>query len=320
MIISASRRTDIPAFYSEWFMNRIRAGYCTVPNPFNRKQVSRVSLKPDDVEVIVFWTRNPRPMFRHLEELDRLGYRYYFLFTVLDNPRYTDPHSPRLKNSLRNFRELARRIGPEKIVWRYDPILLTRMSNNAEWQNDPLMSYQITDTGFHLKTFRYIARKLKDQTYRCVFSFADIYAKAGKRLKTLTEKGLEIVHPEDLPKERFEAFVCNLAGTARENGMKIFSCAEKRDLSRYNIRPGKCIDDEYIRGTFGIDAENSKKDPGQRKACGCIVSRDIGMYDSCLFGCIYCYATRSFRRARVNRKNCFPDPMRQSLIPGFFGT
>ena len=94
MIISASRRTDIPAFYSEWFMNRIRAGYCTVPNPFNRNQVSMVSLKPEDVDVIVFWTRNPRPLFPHLAELDQRGYRYYFQYTVLDNPRAIDPKSP----------------------------------------------------------------------------------------------------------------------------------------------------------------------------------------------------------------------------------
>ena len=94
MIISASRRTDIPAFYGEWFMNRVRAGYCTVPNPFNRHQVTTVSLRPEDVDVIVFWTRNPRPLFRYLDELDARGMRFYFQYTILDNPAVLEPGTP----------------------------------------------------------------------------------------------------------------------------------------------------------------------------------------------------------------------------------
>ena len=125
MIISASRRTDIPAFYAEWFMRRIRAGYCTVPNPYNRKQVAKVSLAPDAVDVIVFWTRNPRPLLPHLAELDRCGYRYYFQYTVMDNPRAIDPKSPAADAAIKTFRELAGIVGAERIIWRYDPIVIS---------------------------------------------------------------------------------------------------------------------------------------------------------------------------------------------------
>ncbi len=122
MIISASRRTDIPAFYAEWFMQRIRAGYCTVPNPFNRGQVSTISLAPEDVDAIVFWTRFPRPLLPHLDELDRCGYRYYFQFTLLDYPRSLETHRPDVRQAVEAFRTLAERIGPERVIWRYDPI------------------------------------------------------------------------------------------------------------------------------------------------------------------------------------------------------
>ena len=131
MIVSASRRTDIPAFYAEWFMNRVRAGTCDVPNPFNPQQVARVSLQPDEVDGIVFWTRHPRPLFPHLAELDKRGYRYYFQYTLLDNPRLIDPKVPPLETSLATFRELAERVGPDRVVWRYDPIVFSNVTGRS---------------------------------------------------------------------------------------------------------------------------------------------------------------------------------------------
>jgi hypothetical protein len=128
MIISASRRTDIPAFYTPWFMNRIREGFCTVPNPFNRQQISRICLLPADVDVIVFWTRNPRPLITHLDELDQRGYRYYFQFTLLDYPRLIDVKMPGLAASVETFCRLSERVGPERIVWRYDPMVLSNQT------------------------------------------------------------------------------------------------------------------------------------------------------------------------------------------------
>ena len=284
MIISASRRTDIPTFYSEWFMNRIRAGYCTVPNPFNRSQVSVVSLKPGDVDVIVFWTRNPRPLFPYLAELDRRGYRYYFQYTVLDNPRLIDPKSPPVETAIATFRELANIVGKQRAIWRYDPIVLS----------------EATPVKFHIAAHAHIAEALAGFTSRNVISVLDIYRKAQKRLEGLRKEGIvvEEIGPDTMPAHLAE-LLQQLAATAGACDMEIVSCAEELDMGQYGIQPGKCVDDEYIARTFGIRV-GAKKDPTQRKACGCVVSKDIGMYDSCLFGCQYCYATSSFERAKQN--------------------
>jgi len=295
MIISASRRTDIPAFYSEWFMNRIRSGYCAVPNPFNLNQISFVSLKPEDVEVIVFWTRNPRPLMPYLKELDRMGYYYYFQYTIMDNPRLIDPKTPPLSKALNTFRDLADRIGPEKVIWRYDPVIFST----------------ITGVAFHHNKYSIISEALNGYTHRSVISIVDIYRKISKRIRELKTQGVEVVEPEDKEiTDIMHAFV----DSAKNSGMEIVSCAEESDLSVYGIKPGKCIDDEYVRKVFGIDV-TAKKDPSQRRECGCIVSKDIGMYDSCLYGCCYCYATKSFERARINYNS--NNPQLPSLIGNY---
>jgi hypothetical protein len=294
MIISASRRTDIPAFYAEWFINRIRAGYCTVPNPFNAVQVRRISLLPQDVDVIVFWTRNPRPLFPYLDELDRRGYRYYFLYTLLGNPRLFDPHSPGREAAIRTFRELSDRIGSQRVVWRYDPIVLSK----------------ITPPAYHRRAYEAIARALRGYTQRSVISLLDVYAKIRKRMEEAAHQGAQLL-PYDGGEAWFASLMRDIATLASANDMQIFSCAQKLDLAEYGILAGKCIDDDYIRAIFGLDVSHTK-DPGQREACGCVLSRDIGMYDACLFGCRYCYATSSFERARRNYAQ--HDPRSPSLL------
>lgn len=296
MIVSASRRTDIPAFYAPWFMNRIRAGYCTVPNPFNRRQVSTIALRPEDVDIIVFWTRNPRPLFDGLAELDARGYRYYFQFTLLDNPRQIDPKTPSVAAAVVTFRELAARIGSERVIWRYDPIVLS----NA------------TGPDFHLERYAQIAGQLRGYTQRSVISVMDMYRKAAKRLEALAPQGIVIEGADAGQAPEFARLMTGLAHIAAENGMEIQSCVEELDLMRFGIRPGKCIDDDYIARVFGLQLTLGK-DPSQRAACGCVASRDIGMYDACLFGCTYCYATGSFARAGENYAS--HDPAGESLLP-----
>ncbi len=300
MIISASRRTDIPGFYAEWFMNRIRAGYCTVPNPFNPSQVSRVELTPEDVEVIVFWTRYPRPLFRHLEELESRGYHYYFQITLMDNPRPIDAKGPALDASLRAFQELADLAGPDRVIWRYDPIVFTPK----------------TRASFHRQTYERIARRLKGHTTRSVISFVDVYRKSKQRLGQLAAQGYEVLDYREAARDCNGALLRAIAAIADANGMEVVSCAEKDDLNAYGIRPGKCVDDELIAKVFGLTVPG-KKDPAQRKACGCVISKDIGMYDTCLFGCKYCYATKSLAQARMNRRRHDPDS--PSLI-GWYDT
>ena len=131
MIVSVSRRTDIPAFYSDWFIGRVRDGFCLVPNPFNKKQIARISLRPEDVDCFVFWSKNPRPLTRRLDELDRRGFRYYFLVTLNDYPPELEPALPDLGDRLAAFRDLADTLGPDRVVWRYDPIILSNRTDGA---------------------------------------------------------------------------------------------------------------------------------------------------------------------------------------------
>lgn len=289
MIISASRRTDLPAFYARWFINRVRAGYCLVPNPFNPQQISRISLAPEDVDVIVFWTRHARPLLPYLQELDARGYRYYFQYTLMDNPRALDARTPSLEAALDTFRELAHLIGPQRVIWRYDPIVFSN----------------ITPPDFHAQTYARIARALRGYTRRSVISLVDPYRKSERRLRALSALGIALVAPDALPQPAFDQLMSSLVECARSNDMEITSCAEEIDLSSYGIRPGKCVDDDYIRQVFGIEVTHTK-DPTQRAACGCVVSRDIGAYDSCPFECQYCYATSSFERARKHRRGHDP--------------
>lgn len=292
MIISASRRTDIPAFYSEWLLNRLRAGFCTVPNPFNRTQLTRVSLLPADVAAIVFWTRNPRPLLRHLPELETYGIPYYFQFTILGLPREWEPKAPPLESALRTFRELADRVGPQRVIWRYDPLVFS----------------QATSAAYHAERFAVLARELAGFTERAVVSIVDHYRKTQRRLQALEDAGAGVT---ECPPEDFATLMRHLADVAAENRMEIVSCAEDIDLSVYGIRPGRCIDHQLLGQLCGREF-CAAKDPSQRRACGCVVSRDIGMYDSCLFGCQYCYATGSFQRAEENYRR--HDPQAPSLI------
>ena len=292
MIISASRRTDIPAFYAEWMVRRLKEGYCTVANPFNRNQVTRISLKPEDVDAIVFWTRNPRPLMPYLDELDSRGFRYYFQFTILGYPREIDAHSPPAATAVEAFCELAERLGQKRVIWRYDPIVFTGL----------------TPPAFHQKNFQRLAESLRGHTHRVVVSIVDMYRKIEKRLKKL-EGTPAAVRPCDAGE--LEPLMRRLAELAGENGMEIVSCAEEVDLQPFGILPGKCVDDRVIAEALGIEVPKAK-DPTQRNACGCVVSRDIGMYESCLFGCNYCYATKSFAQARANFDS--HDPKSPSLL------
>lgn len=296
MIISASRRTDIPAFYSEWLVNRLRAGFCDVPNPFNRSQVSRISLTPADVDVIVFWTRHAAPLVPHLDEVDARGYRYYFLYTLVDYPRPIETATPGARVAAATFRELSDRVGPERVVWRYDPILFSER----------------TDAAYHRARFELLAGMLEGAARRVVVSVVDIYRKMQRRLGDLAAEGIRITDETGVDPADLADLLGSLADTARGHGMDITSCAEALDLSRCGIRPGRCIDDTLIREALGVHVP-ATKDPSQRKTCGCVTSRDIGMYDSCVFGCQYCYATTSLERARTNRKR--HDPLATSLVP-----
>jgi len=282
MIISASRRTDIPAFYHQWFMNRINEGFLLTKNPFNANQISRVSLEPNDVDVIVFWTRNPSKLIPHLEELNKLKYNYYFQYTLTGYPRTIEAAVPKPQVAIDTFIRLSEMIGKDKVVWRYDPILLSNQ----------------VDINEHKRLFSKIASLLAGKTTRVVISFSDFYKKTERNLNNV-----ENLVYSDITQNMDELLELSkfMHDVALSNGMRIKSCAEHIDTTSVGIEHGKCIDEELIKDVFGLSI-NGKKDKGQREECGCIKSVDIGMYNTCLHECSYCYATFNKKMVINNKK------------------
>lgn len=287
MIISASRRTDLPALYSEWFMNRVRAGWCAVPNPFNSKQVSRVGLSPEEVDAFVFWTREPRPMLPYLQEIEDRGYKFYFQVTLLDYPRLLHPNCPTAEAGISAIQELSAIIGADRIVWRYDPIIL----------NEQL------SVGFHAQKFGHLAEELRGCVRHCVFSTVEIYRKNRTRLQAL--RVLAGDH------EDYDTVIRQMVEIAREQELPLKCCSppSQRRLPAA-VEKGACVDPVILNG-MGVPT-SGKTDPGQRDNCGCRPSRDIGMYESCSHGCVYCYATNAPQQAWENMGK--HDPASPSML------
>lgn len=277
MILSVSRRTDIPSFYSDWFFNRIKEGFLYVRNPMNPHQISSIALSPDIVDCIVFWTKNPEPMLERLNELK--DYHYYFQFTLTGYGRDIECSVPHKKERMIPvFKELSVKIGAERIIWRYDPIMFT-----AKYAKE-----------YHFKAFEQIAKSLKGYTKRCVISFVDTYTKNQRNLNTLNEFRLN--------EDELKSFAKKLGEIAHENDMGIFTCAEQIDLSEYGISHSCCIDKTIIEEITGCKIK-SEKDKNQREECGCIESIDVGTYNTCKNGCKYCYANYSKESVIRNCKN-----------------
>lgn len=290
MILSVSRRTDIPNYYADWFFRRLRAGFADVRNPMNPHRVSRVPLSPDVVDCIVFWTKNPEPMLPRLDEL--AGYPFYFQFTLTGYGREIEPGLPDKRECLLpTFQALSKQIGPDRMIWRYDPIFLS--------DRYPL--------SYHLTAFGEIAKRLRGFTKRVVVSFLDLYAKTQRNTA-----GLGIRPPETA---EILQLAERLVSLAAENGMQMETCAEQIDLLSLGIRHGSCIDRRLIEALLGCPLDGAK-DRNQRPACGCMESIDIGAYHSCKNGCKYCYA--NFSKERVNRTARLYDPA-SSLLCGSLG-
>lgn len=294
MIISASRRTDLPAFFSEWLMDRLRKGFCLVQNPFNRKTVSRISLLSNDVDVIVFWSKNPLPLIKHFKEIDSLGHRYYFQYTLNAYPLFLEPKVPPLQERINTFIEISKRLGANRIIWRYDPIIISN----------------ITSFDFHMREFGHLAKQLSGSTKRVVISLVDYYRKTNRRLSELSKHGV-ILNKNPESTEQLQYLLKDMASVANAYDLEIVSCAEECDYSNLGICPGRCIDGDLINSLWPMGGK-WKKDPGQRDACGCVVSRDIGMPDTCQHNCVYCYATVSENAAQNNWKK--HDPKSAMLV------
>lgn len=281
MILSVSRRTDIPNYYSEWFFNRIKEGFVYVRNPMNAHQVSRIDITPEVVDCIVFWTKNPEPMIARLDELTL--YDYYFQFTLTGYGKDMECNVPHKKEKMIPiFQKLSRKTGMKRVVWRYDPIIFT-----------PKYTPE-----YHLKAFAQIAAALKGYTQKCIISFVDIYAKNLKNMKKFDYY--------EINKKELLEFAKKISQTAKENGMAVGSCAESIDLAACGIEHNCCIDRNLIESIIGCQIK-AEKDKNQRQECGCIESVEIGTYNTCRNGCKYCYANENEGSVEKNCSKYNPE-------------
>jgi len=321
LIISASRSTDIPAFYSKWFANRLEAGYCLWINPFNRK-AQYISF--DKTRFVVFWSKNPAPIIQHLHLLDEKDIGWYFQFTVNDyEEEGFEPNVPRLDDRIETFAMLSEKAGKERVVWRFDPLILT----------DKLRPTDL------LAKIKRIGDQIHNYTEKLVISFADIgtYAKVKRSLKSAG------VNWQEFTSQTIGEIAAGVSDLAKGWGLKVATCGEIVDLEKYGIAHNRCIDDELIMRISDSDKELAEflgydtgqvslfashvssnqgtdrkqqghplKDKGQRKECGCIVSKDIGQYNTCGHLCVYCYANTS---AQVVQRNLsLISPNSESII------
>jgi hypothetical protein len=267
MIVSVSRRCDIPAFGGAWFMEQWRRGEVTVRNPFRPARARTVSLKKEDVDAFVFWSRDPRPFLPHLAAIDRAGIPYYFLVTATGYPAQLEPGVPSVGDAAGFFRELAGRIGRRRVIWRYDPVLFSGQ----------------TPFAFHVENFFRLAGGLAPFVSRAIVSFFDPYPKALRRLQ---KAGVRVEAASGSPEQQLD-LLGRFAALAARSGLEIQSCAEAATAA--GVSPGKCIDERLLNDLFGLDLAY-RKDPAQRKLCLCQHSVDIGTYGTCRHGCLYCYA------------------------------
>ena len=308
VIVSASRETDLPRFYADWFLARLREGWCSWRNPFNgeMRKVSFVKTR-----MIVFWSKDPNPMLERLSDVEALGFKqYYFQFTLNDYvAEELEPNVPGVDERIDTFHRLADRVGKDRVIWRFDPLLLTdRISIDVL-----------------LERIAKIGRQLKGYTEKLVFSFIDI-ASYRKVQKNLVGLGCREFSPEDQVR-----FAQGLSQLNTEFGFELATCGELVDLSACGVKHNKCVDDELMMRLFHNDValmdyigaeydlidgwhiKKSKKDKGQRKACGCIVSKDIGMYNTCPHLCRYCYANENPDLVKSNyRQFCAEQKRRRS--------
>lgn len=268
MIISVSRRTDIPAWYSDWFFARLRAGFADVRNPYRPRQISRIVLTPDLLDGMVFWSKNPLPMMERLHELQDMA--YYFQFTLTPYGRDIEPFLPSKREVLLPaFQRLSSLAGKGRVVWRYDPILLTERYT----------------PDYHRHAFRAMAEGLEGHTDECIVSLVDDYACIRRRMQQLGAVSPTGAQADDLLKY--------FAETARQHGMKLSACCEAARPP--GVSQARCIDPDRLSIIAGVRLP-VPPDKNQREGCGCAQSVDIGSYDTCRSGCAYCYANHGHKR------------------------
>jgi hypothetical protein len=286
MLINSGMRTDIPAYYSEWFYNRIREGYVLTRNPYYPEQVTRYRLTPDVVDCLCFCSKNPEPMLDRLSELD--PFRQFWFVTITPYGKEIEPNVPQKCRVMDTLIRLSEKVGVPAVSWRYDPIFLTERY----------------DLDFHIRSFEAMAAYLSGHVDSCVISFIDLYAKTRRNFPQVRE----------VTKEEQAILGSEFSRLGEKYGIRIRSCCEGTDLAAYGVDVSGCMTRQVIERAIGIGLSVPKKEKCQREACDCLMGRDIGMYNTCPHGCIYCYANYDRDTVRANVRQ--HDPASPFLIGG----
>lgn len=287
-IISVSRRTDIPAFYSDWFYQRLKEGYLHVKNPFNHR-TETISLLPNDVQGFVFWSRYPKPLFKHFDYIDqKFGFNHYLHLTLNNYPEILELNNPPIELVLRCVNELNQRYGSKYIIWRYDPIIVSNL----------------TPIYWILENFEYLCFQLENKVEICISSFVDIYKKVKRNFEKMKiSSDFEL---EDLNLLTQVEIIEQMKKISRKYGIKLRLCCEGVLSDLVSLPKACCVNPHYFIDSFSERTLKLKVTP-TRKDCVCFESKDIGFYDSCLFGCQYCYAIShpksSIKKYHLSKRN-----------------
>lgn len=279
MIINTGSRTDIPAYFGAWFYNRLREGCVMVRNPYYMEQVTRYRLSPDVVDVLCFCTKNPEPMLPRLGELSR--FRQFWFVTVTPYGKEIEPFVPDKSQVIRSVKELSRLAGPGLVGWRYDPIFISD-------------SYPVE---FHMECFEKMAASLGGFVNSCVISFIDLYEKTKKNFRGVRP----VTEGEQMILTEF------MAGVGKKYGIPIRTCCENPALSKFGVDVSGCMTKEVLERAVGGALEIPGGRRPARQECRCLLGADIGMYNTCGHGCVYCYANYDRKIVEENRKNHDPD-------------
>ena len=273
MILQTGMRTDIPAFYSKWFLNRIKEGYVLVRNPYDPSSVTRYDINPNVVDLIAFCTKNPAPMLQHLDVLNEYG-QYWFV-TITPYGKEIEPNVPDKNKVIDDFKALSSRLGVNCVGWRYDPIFISD-------------KYSVD---FHISAFEKMASELSGYTNRCIISFIDIYKKVARNF------------PEARALTKNERLTIGkaFAEIGKKYGIEIVSCAEGDELAEFGVNTNGCLTKEVYENAIGMPLDMPKR-KSPRSECACFLGNDIGSYDTCLHLCKYCYANANPKQVKQNQR------------------
>jgi len=278
MIFSISRRTDIPYFYADWFLDKLQKKEIGIFNTYNNKTYTYPLTNED---ILVFWTKDVFNFQKSINFMVENDYKFYFQYTLNHYPTIIEKNVRPLNDRIKSFKELSEKIGKDKVIWRYDPIIVSN----------------ITDVEYHKTTFKDILEKLKNHTSKVIISILDNYSKITENLKNLEKESAMIVEDIVNDRKKLSELMYFIKNECEIAGLELESCSEN-NLSEFGIKNGACVDGNLMTKLFGKEIKHIK-DVSQRKECGCMKSLDVGIYNSCLFNCVYCYANSNNEKRRI---------------------